>query len=242
MTNSRSEGFETQSEVRGPWRKYLDSLMPIRSELYRFCLKLTNSPWDAEDLTQDTLLRVFSSLGKMDNDLENPKAYLIRTATNLWVDAVRRQARYQALLELEGGVEEGVGERSVAASEAARELLTRLYPQERAALVMKDVLGHSLQEVASVLNTSTGAVKSALHRARSRLDDEGMNPASFVPSKSIVEQFMRALDASDLEVLRSLCATDLRVELVGGAEFHTFDDSNDFFAHAHGRESINCCL
>lgn len=233
MSDTPVSSFATQPEVRGPWRKYLDDLMPIRPALYRFCLNLTNNPWDAEDLAQDTLLRVFSALGKTDREIENPKAYLIRTATNLWVDSVRRQVRHQALLELESEEEADSGERKVAASEAAQQLLRHLYPQERAALVMKDVLGHSLAEVAGTLNTSVGAVKSALHRARSRLGNDGMQPANFIPGEAIVEQFMLALENSDLNALRSLCAADLHVELVGGAEFHSFEDSSDFFAHAH---------
>jgi predicted aspartyl protease len=54
-----------------------------------------------EDLAQDTLVRVFSLLGKTDGKLENPKAYLIRTAANLWIDWVWRSAREQAAMVLE---------------------------------------------------------------------------------------------------------------------------------------------
>ena len=233
MSENKESGFQIQSDVRGPWRQYLDELAPLRPELYGFCLKLTQNAWDAEDLAQDTLLRVFSSLGKIDANIENPRAYLVRTATNLWVDTIRKQARHQALLELEDGAAEDTSDRGIQASEAARELLTRLYPQERAALVMKDVLGHSLAEVATTLNTSIGAVKSALHRARSRMGDNGMSPAGFVPDKQLVSQFMQALETTDLDTLRSICSTELHVELVGGAELHSFDESSSFFEHAH---------
>ncbi len=224
--------FVVQQAVRGPWRQFLDDVVPVRPELYRYCLKLTGSTWDAEDLVQDALLRVFSSLGKSDRDIKDPKAYLIRTATNLWVDTIRRQARNQPLREVEDEADDE-GEIGVAATEAGRELLSRLYPQERAALVLKEVLGYSLKETADELNTSVGAVKDALRRARSGLKGQDLKPASFAPNKDMVERFMKALATSDLDGLRSICAADLHVELVGGAEFHTFDDSSDFFAHAH---------
>ena len=75
--------FKVQRRVRGPWRRYLDALAPFRSDLYRYCWRLTGNAWDGEDLVQDTLIRVFSMLGKIDVQLDNPRSYLIRTATNL---------------------------------------------------------------------------------------------------------------------------------------------------------------
>ena len=96
MTDARKR-FANQGAVRGPWRAYLDSLAQYRPDLHRYCRRLTGNVWDGEDLMQDTLVRVFSMLGKIDANLENPRAYLIRTATNLWIDRVRRSAREQAV-------------------------------------------------------------------------------------------------------------------------------------------------
>jgi RNA polymerase sigma-70 factor, ECF subfamily len=92
--------FGVQDRIRGPWRRYLDCLAPFRSQLHRYCCKLTGNVWDGEDLVQDTLIRVFSMLGKIDVQLENPEAYLVRTATNPWIDRVRRSIREQELLQL----------------------------------------------------------------------------------------------------------------------------------------------
>src|SRR5262245_57865168 len=93
--------FGRQRALRGAWRRYIDRLEPHRPALHAYCRRLTGSVWDGEDLVQDTLLRVFSLLGKTDAPIDNPKAYLIRTATNLWIDRVRRFAREQAALALE---------------------------------------------------------------------------------------------------------------------------------------------
>jgi DNA-directed RNA polymerase specialized sigma24 family protein len=59
---------------------------------YRYCRRLTGNIWDGEDLLQDALMRVFSLLGKIDADL-NPRAYLIRTATNCGSTASGASAR-----------------------------------------------------------------------------------------------------------------------------------------------------
>ena len=229
--------FSVQGEVRGPWRNYLDALAPLRPGLYRHCVRLTGNIWDAEDLVQDALLRVFSLLGKVDADLENPQAYLFRTATNLWIDWVRRAAREQAWRELETDpASANMVDQLAAATDAenaAGLLLQKLHPQERAAVVLKDVLDFSLSDTAAQLNTTVGAVKAALHRGRSRLD-ERMSPAGFQPpDRVLVERFMRALDEIDLQVLQEICAQDLTVELVGGAETVSLETSKAFFQHAH---------
>ncbi len=91
MTDPADSPFSVQDQVRAPWRRYLDSLAPLRPSLYRYCSRLTGNVWDGEDLAQDTLVRVFSLLGKIDANLENPRGYLIRTATNLWIDRTRRR-------------------------------------------------------------------------------------------------------------------------------------------------------
>lgn len=232
--------FAVQPQVRGPWRAYLDALAPLRPELFRYCCRLTGNVWDGEDLAQDALLRVFGLLGKVDADLGHPRAYLIRTATHLWIDRMRRRTRERALLE--GGAADppaapgpehpGQG-REV--RDAAGLLLRRLAPRERAAVLLKDVFDLSLEETAGVLKTSVGAVKAALHRGRGRLEpsDRDTPVEDPPPPRELVDRFVAALAAKDLEALRALCAADLTVELVGGAELEGFEQSRSFFAHAH---------
>src|SRR5262249_53168775 len=90
MTRTKSP-FSVQDRVRGPWRVYIDSLEPMRPELHRYCSRLAGNVWDGEDLLQDTLVRVFALMGKIDADLTNPRAYFVRTATNLWIDRLRKR-------------------------------------------------------------------------------------------------------------------------------------------------------
>jgi RNA polymerase sigma-70 factor (ECF subfamily) len=241
MSESESP-FSVQADVRAPWRRYLDELAPLRPQLHRYCVRLTGNVWEGEDLVQEALLRVFSLLGKLDADvakLEQPRAYLVRTATRIWIDAQRRRAREREILAREeerASAAERPGDPSRAAGvrEAAAGLLARLAPRERAALVMKDVLDLSLEETAEVLHTTVAAVKSALQRARGRLADAPDGPSETArPSRALVERFLAALAKNDLPALEAICSADLSVELVGGAEIDGFERARPFFAHAH---------
>ncbi len=233
--------FGVQPQVRLPWRRYLDALVPLRPALHRYCSRLTGNIWDGEDLAQDTLVRVFSLLGKIDADLENPRAYLIRTATNLWIDRTRRRTIERAHLANEradSGAVPMQPQAPIQSSEvrdAASELLRRLAPRERAAVLLDDVFDLSLEETASVLKISVGAVKAALHRGRDRLRgaDRESPVAGPPPSRELVERFVTALGAKDIEALSAICSADLTVELVGGAEAEGFERNKTFFAHAH---------
>jgi len=228
------DAFGVQSDVQPSWRKYLDLLEPMRPQLHRYCMSLTGNVWDGEDLLQDSIIRVFSLLGKHDDPLKNPRAYLIRTATNLWIDRMRRVAREQAALALsiEENVEPGPDTR-LDGSEAAMRLFQDLSPKERAAILMKDVLDLSVEESATFLQTTTGAIKSSLHRGRDRLAERRPALGLNTPSREIVEAFLVALRAVDLEALRSLCSSDLSGDLVGGVETSSFEQTKPVFEHAH---------
>src|SRR5580704_8832816 len=89
--------------VRGSWHRFLDTYEPLRPELYRYCRHLTRSPWDAEDLAQDALARAFVTLGQMGAPHDNPRAWLFRVASNLWMDRLRRRRREEPLGERDEG-------------------------------------------------------------------------------------------------------------------------------------------
>src|SRR5215510_13001177 len=77
-------------EVQQVWQRFLQRTEPLRPDLHRYCRALTGSVWDAEDLVQDTLLRAFAKLGDISLRIDNPKVYLFRIASNLWVDHFSR--------------------------------------------------------------------------------------------------------------------------------------------------------
>src|ERR1700733_2991188 len=196
-------------EYQASWRRFLTTFEPLRSELYRYCRYLTRSPWDAEDLAQDALARAFATLAKMDVAPPNPRAWLFRVASNLWIDQLRRRRDVPDDAATVAAVEPR------APREAAGTLLVKLSPQERAAVVLKDVFELSLDEIAGALGTTVGTVKTALHRGRGKLVDDHAPEPTTAPIPGALDAFCRAFNAGDLDGLTALLLDTSVVEVVG---------------------------
>jgi RNA polymerase sigma-70 factor (ECF subfamily) len=235
-----------RDDLRTAWHHYIDMLVPLRAALYRYCRRLAGNVWDTEDLVQDTLLRAFGHLGFINHTIRDPHAYLLRTATNVWIDELRR--REMALRGRRGEPDDTVAadanpETATDVRDAASRLLQRLSPQERAAVVLKEMFEMSLEEIAEVLATTTGAIKAALHRGRGRLREPEGAAASRrpVPSPELLDRFIERYNAKDLKGLAELMLDGGSVENVGEAlQFgrETFEQTrlNILYHVVHGHD------
>jgi len=219
--------IEVEEELRRSlvhaWFEYAKALDPLRPDLFRYCRRLTGDVWDAEDLVQETLARGFATLSQIQYRLDHPRAYLLRIANNLWIDTVRRRASERRALAKEA---RDAADRARAAGgpvgdgqlrEAAERMFEALAPQERAAVLLKEVFGMSNAEAAEALGTTEGAVKSALHRSRERLAEarEMPSPPRPKPSRALVERFVELYNARDLAGLLALMGDGGTIELYG---------------------------
>jgi RNA polymerase sigma-70 factor (ECF subfamily) len=196
-------------DVEASWHRFLDLYEPLRPELYRYCRHLTRSPWDADDLVQDALFRAFAKLGWMHEAPANPRAWLFRVASNLWIDRLRA---LQA--EPEAAPDRGASNSEPrAVREAAGTLLSRLSPQERVAVVLKEAFNFTLEEIAEALSTTPGTVKSALHRGRGKLVEPEVQ-GDAPPKPEVLDAFCAAFNAGDLDRLTSLLLETTEIEVV----------------------------
>jgi len=215
---------EMARQLREAWFRYLDTIEPIRPSLYRYCRRITRDIWDAEDLLQETLLKGFGAIGRGDlahewSRVKDSRTYLFRVATNLWIDQVRR--RELPTTEFDMPTPSSEDQHSIATREAASVLLSRTAPQERAAIVLKDVFDFTLEEIAVILTTTVGAVKSALHRGRAGLQEtqDVSRVGHRAPSKDLLDRLVAAFDARDVQAVVSLLTDNTTYEVPGvGAE------------------------
>lgn len=146
------------------------------SRVYRLAYRLTGNHADAEDLTQETFVRVFRSLHTYTPGTF--EGWLHRITANLFLDQARRRAR----LRIEPIVEQhlptdwqNTPDRQFEHAQLAPDIqraLDTLPPGYRAAVVLCDIEGYSYAEVAATLGVKLGTVQSRLHRGRAMLREQ----------------------------------------------------------------------
>jgi len=214
--------------ARDAWDRYLDVIDPLRPDLFRYCRRLTGSVWDAEDLVQDALEQGFARLGLTPNEqgIDNPRGYVLRIASNLWISRQRRErlARATASGPDAGRLDPGAApppESTTEVREAGATLLQQLAPQERAAVLLKETFDLTLEEIADLLGTTVGAVKAALHRGRERLreaEDEQAPPRHPV-SKAVIDLFVERYNARDMQGMLALMLDTAAIEMTGNQQY-----------------------
>ncbi|MFD0589922.1 RNA polymerase sigma factor [Paenibacillus sp. GCM10027627] len=145
----------------------------LHISLFRYCLVLTGSKWDAEDLSQLVWCKALTALKKSPH--HNVEALLLRIAKNEWIDCCRRKAVYKTKVEALSAEERSAERKSSEEDSFAIEamfgaLLNHLSPLQRTVFVFRDALGFSNLETAEKLGLTEGAVKAALHRARKSIE------------------------------------------------------------------------
>ncbi|WP_448418441.1 RNA polymerase sigma factor SigE [Mycolicibacterium sp. XJ1819] len=144
--------------------------------VYRLAYRLSGNPHDAEDLTQETFIRVFRSVQNYQPGTF--EGWLHRITTNLFLDMVRRRARIrmEALPEDYDRVpaDDPNPEQIYHDSRLGPDLqaaLDSLPPEFRAAVVLCDIEGLSYEEIGATLDVKLGTVRSRIHRGRQALRD-----------------------------------------------------------------------
>src|ERR1700710_2195711 len=144
--------------------------------VYRLAYRLSGNRADAEDLTQETFVRVFRSLS--DFTPGTFEGWLHRITTNLFLDMVRRRGRIrmEALPEDYERVpadepNPGQGSRVARPGPDLQAALDSLPPEFRAAVVLCDIEVLSYEEIGATLGVKLGTVRSRIHRGRQALRD-----------------------------------------------------------------------
>lgn len=154
-------------------------MQPHLGWLYRLAYRFTGHKEDAEDLVQELLVRLYRNPEDL-AQLERPKPWLARALHNLFVDQWRHRQRtplghlhpdpWDDLFADTAGAD--TPERALQLAGVRRDILAALYSLEhdyRALVVMHDMEGRSLTELAETLDMPIGTLKSRLFRARRKL-------------------------------------------------------------------------
>lgn len=172
---SRSDSELLAAHVAGDGEAFAEVFRRHRQRLWAVALRTAGNPEDAADALQDALISAFRRAGSFRGE-SSVSTWLHRIVVNACLDRIRR-AKVRTMVPLEGATEphslevddpEASGERR-ALREALLDALRQLPADQRAAVVLVDVEGLPIAEVAQILGCAEGTVKSRCARGRARL-------------------------------------------------------------------------
>ncbi|MFJ8917315.1 sigma-70 family RNA polymerase sigma factor [Amycolatopsis sp. NPDC102389] len=207
---------------------------PLRRELHAHCYRLLGSAHDADDALQDALLRAWRGMDRFEGR-SSMRTWLYTIATRTCLDIAAARGKRALPMDLGPSSERVVlehapltevawlgpypdgpdarYERREAIELAFVAALQHLPGNQRAALVLFEVLGFSAAEIASIMDTSVAAVNSALQRARAivaeKVPPPGPRKLEDTRTRTIAADFASALERGDSDALVALLTEDV---------------------------------
>lgn len=199
--------------------EFLALVQEIRPQLHRYCARLTGSVIEGEDIVQDALAKALYAIS-MQPEVPQLRPWLFRIAHNTALDYLKSHGhKYtEPRAELDDAVEPDERPDPYALRAALSRFLA-LTVAERSAVILKDVLGHSLEEAAATMDATIPAVKAALVRGRAKLRDaEPAIAAADAAARAQLDSYARLFNARDWDGVRTLVGEDCRLDLVSKSQ------------------------
>ncbi|KAA3615699.1 MAG: RNA polymerase sigma factor [Calditrichaeota bacterium] len=167
-----------QSGDRNAFRTFVDN---YKQDVYWMAYRLTGNHVDADDLSQIVFIKFFKSIESYRQE-SAVKKWLYKIAVNSFIDKKRKKVD-QIMFRFSQNEDEDTYEETIISDKAnpeqkteaviinkhINEAMEKLSPKEKSAFVLKHLQGHSLKEIAELINTSEGTVKSLLFRGVKKL-------------------------------------------------------------------------
>ena len=215
-------------------------LAELRPRLHRYCARMTGSVSDGEDVLQEAMIKAIEAFPHT-GPLSNAEGWLFRIAHNAALDFLRRRTRRDGAqapdeaLEAIADPDSEIERRQTTA--ASLRTLMRLPVGQRSSVILMDVLGHSLEEISQVLDTTVPAVKANLHRGRQRLSelagepDDRPAPVLGQADRARLAAYVARFNARDFDALRAQLADEVKVEVVNRTRLNGRTEVGRYFSN-----------
>jgi RNA polymerase sigma-70 factor (ECF subfamily) len=205
-----------------------DPLRPARKRLLGLAYRMLGSHADADDILQEAYLRFSTAAG----GISNPQGYLTTIVTRLCIDRMK-SAACQREIYVGPWLPEPIADAELLSLEAATELaddvsvalmlaLERLNPAERAAFILHDVFDLEFNEIATILEKSSGACRQLASRARRAMrQDKPHSRPSKADHERLLKAFGKAVVSGDVGAVAALLRQDAILLADGGGKVVT---------------------
>ena len=149
------------------------TVLPLSDKLFRLALRITMNRAEAEDVVQDTLLKVWEHREEWEQ-INNLEAFAIATCRNRALDVMTRAGRNTQKLDEMAHFSSQTPQEQLEADEQislVNRLMDDLPEVQRTIMLLRDIEGKTYQEIAQTLDISETQVKVYLHRARTKIKE-----------------------------------------------------------------------
>jgi len=213
--------------------EFEDRLKALRPRLHRYCARMTGSAIDGEDVLQETLVKALRARAE-GVGVGSLEGWLFRIAHNASLDFLRQRSRNNTVVPLTEDLEAAPLPEADMVAVGFRTFL-QLPELQRCAVILKDVLGHSVDDIASITDCTPAAAKSALQRGRLALRQLAQQPADTqLPLMSDANRqkmtaYVHLFRSGDFDAIRAMLADDVKLELVNRLNLEGRDTVAPYF-------------
>ncbi len=152
---------------------FINDLLPLKNKLYRTALRITLDTVEAEDIVQNTLVKIWTRRDSW-QEIQSLEAYAITTARNMALDIVRQRQHQVVPLDSVADIPTTDTDPHEQLSQHERlqqieQLMNTLPEKQRTCMQLRDIEGLPYKEIATILNISEEQVKISIFRARKAL-------------------------------------------------------------------------
>lgn len=225
--------------------QFMTLVAEVRPELHRYCARIVGSAVVGEDVVQDTLAKAFYAM-TLATEVPALRPWLFRIAHNAALDHLKRydQRHVEPRADLDDiGASEGDEPPDPGATRAALSTFLELPVAQRSAVILKDVLGQSLEETADAMGSTVPAVKAALVRGRGALRarrerrrEPRVTAAIDAVERERLQRYVSLFESRDWDALAALMAEECRLDLVAKAARRGKEVRSYFSHYANERD------
>ena len=153
-------------------------ILPLKNDLYRMALRITMNAAEAEDVVQETMMKVWNRRDQW-NQIESIEAFCLTICRNVSLDKVRRMDNQTQSLDAaydpkDQGVASNPEEQAIQSDRVrlVRQMINQLPEKQRSCMQLRDMEGKSYKDIATVLDITEEQVKVNIFRARQTIREK----------------------------------------------------------------------
>ncbi len=157
---------------------FQSDILPLKNELYRMALRITMNAADAEDVVQETMMKVWNRRDQW-NQIDSIEAFCLTICRNLSLDKVRRMDNQTQSLDAaydpkDHGVASNPEEQAIQSDRIrlVRQMISQLPEKQRSCMQLRDMEGKSYKDIATILDITEEQVKVNIFRARQTIREK----------------------------------------------------------------------